>query len=134
MISTITGIIGLVVATVIILLMRQDRLHVKHGLGWIIVAIGFALLGFSPSIIDTVAKEFGIGYPPVLGLTLGISILVIKVLLMDIERSRIEIRNQRLVQRVAMLEADLKKLQKQVVRDASISTTESSTLGEASNP
>jgi hypothetical protein len=29
---------------------------------------------------------------------------------MDIERSRIEIRNQRLVQRVAMLEADLNKL------------------------
>ena len=134
MISVITGIIGLVVATVIILLMRQDRLHVQHGLGWIIVAIGFALLGFSPSIIDRVAKEFGIGYPPVLGLTLGIAILVIKVLLMDIERSRIEVRNQRLVQRVAMLETDLKKLQKQIVRDASISTTESSTLGEASKP
>ena len=112
MISIITGIIGLVVATVIILLMRQDRLHAQHGLGWIIVAIGFALLGFSPGIIDTVAKEFGIGYPPVLGLTLGIALLVIKVLFMDIERSRIEIRNQRLVQRVAMLEADMKSLAK----------------------
>ena len=112
MISIITGIIGLVVATVIILLMRQDRLHAQHGLGWIIVAIGFALLGFSPGIIDTVAKEFGIGYPPVLGLTLGIALLVIKVLFMDIERSRIEIRNQRLVQRVAMLEADMTALAK----------------------
>jgi hypothetical protein len=110
MISIITGIIGLVVATVIILLMRQDRLHVQHGLGWIIVAIGCAGLGFSPGIIDTVAKEFGIGYPPVLGLTLGIAILVIKVLFMDIERSHVEVRNQRLVQRVAMLEADMKSM------------------------
>ena len=109
-ITGITGIIGLVVATLILLLMRKDRLHAQHGLGWIIVAIGFALLGFSPGIVDTVAKEFGIGYPPVLGLTLGIALLVIKVLFMDIERSRIEIRNQRLVQRVAMLEADLNKL------------------------
>jgi hypothetical protein len=31
---------------------------------------------------------------------------------MDIERSRIELRNQRLVQRVAMLEADLRKMLK----------------------
>ena len=116
MISIITGIIGLVVATLIILLMRQDRLHVQHGLGWIFVAIGFALLGFSPGVIDAVAKEFGIGYPPVLGLTLGIAILVIKVLFMDIERSRIEIRNQRLVQRLAMLEADLNKLKEDLVQ------------------
>jgi hypothetical protein len=110
MFSLITGIIGVIVATLIIVLMRKDRLHVQHGVGWIAVAIGFALLGFSPSIIDQVAIALGVGYPPVLGLTLGIAILVIKVLFMDIERSRIEMRNQRLVQRVAMLEADMKAL------------------------
>ncbi|MEP4149544.1 MAG: DUF2304 domain-containing protein [Halioglobus sp.] len=112
MFSIVTGIIGLLVAVIIIILMRRDRLHAQHGLGWIIVALGFALLGFSPEIIDRVAQYFGIAYPPVLALTLGIAVLVIKVLLMDIERSRIEVRNQRLVQRVAMLEADLKKLSK----------------------
>ena len=77
------------------------------GLLWL---SGLLYWGFPRASIDTVAKEFGIGYPPVLGLTLGIALLVIKVLFMDIERSRIEIRNQRLVQRVAMLEADLNKL------------------------
>lgn len=112
MFSLITGIIGLIVAFAIIVLMRRDRLHVQHGLGWILVAIGFALLGFSPGIIDQVAVALGIGYPPVLGLTLAIGILVVKVLFMDIERSRVEIRNQRLVQRVAMLEADLNEMRK----------------------
>lgn len=112
MISIVTGIIGLLVAIVIIVLMRKDSLHAQHGLGWIIVALGFALLGFSPEIVDSVAKYLGIAYPPVLALTLGIAILVVKILLMDIDRSRIEVRNQRLVQRVAMLEADLKKLNK----------------------
>lgn len=112
MASIVTGTIGLLVAAIIITLIRKDSLHAQHGLGWIIIAIGFALLGSSPGIIDMVAKEFGIGYPPVLGLTLGIAILVIKVLFMDIERSRIEVRNQRLVQRVAMLEADMKSLAK----------------------
>ena len=112
MVSIVTGIIGLLVAAIIIVLMRKDSLHAQHGLGWIIVALGFALLGFSPRVIDQAAQYFGVAYPPVLALTLGIAVLVVKVLMMDIERSRIEVRNQRLIQRMAMLEADLKKVQK----------------------
>ena len=112
MISIVTGSIGLLVAAIIIFMMRRDTLHAQHGLGWIIVALCFALLGFSPEIIDYIAKQFGVAYPPVLALILAIAVLVIKILLMDIERSRIEVRNQRLIQRMAMLEADVKKLQK----------------------
>jgi len=111
MVSLVTGIIGVGIAVLIILLIRKDRLHAHHGLGWIMVALSFALLGLFPGIIDRVAQFIGIGYPPILALTLGISLLVVKILLMDIERSKIEMRNQRLIQRVAMLEADLKKLQ-----------------------
>jgi hypothetical protein len=107
MLSIVTGVIGLSVASIILVLMRKDHLHVQHGVGWVIVASGFALLGFSPEVIDYAAKSIGIGYPPVLGLTIGIALMVVKILLMDIEHSRIEVRNQRLVQRVALLEADL---------------------------
>lgn len=112
MVSVVTGFIGLLVAAIIIVMMRRDTLHAQHGLGWIIVALCCALLGFSPEIIDYIAQKFGVAYPPVLALTLAIAVLVIKILLMDIERSRIEVRNQRLIQRMAMLEADVKKLQK----------------------
>jgi len=112
MIPIVTGTIGLTVAALIIFLIRKDRLHVHHGLGWILVAAAFAILGFTPSLVDSAAKYLGINYPPVLGLTVGISLLVLKTLLSDIERSRIDMRNQRLIQRVAMLEADLRKLQK----------------------
>lgn len=108
MISILTGAIGLAVAALIFWLVRKDRLHVNHGLGWIIAAIGFALLGFAPGIVDVIAAYLGVAYPPVLALTLSVVVLVIKMLLMDIERSRLEIKNQRLIQRVAMLESDLK--------------------------
>ena len=107
MVAMVTGTIGLLVAIVIIALMRKDNLHAKFGLGWIIVALGFALLGFSPRIIDQAAQYFGVAYPPILALSIAIALLVIKILLMDIEQSRIEVRNQRLVQRIAMLEAEL---------------------------
>ena len=111
MVSIVTGAIGVVVAAIIIILMRRDRLHVTHGLGWVVIATGFALLGFAPGIIDQVATYFGVDYPPILALTLAIALLTIKILIMDIERSQIEVRNQRLVQKVAMLEADIKALQ-----------------------
>lgn len=110
MVSIVTGFIGISVALVIILLMRNDRLHVAHGLSWFVVALGFALLGFAPGIIDTVAQKLGIANPPILAMTIGIALLVVKILAMDMERSRIEIRNQRLIQKVAMLEAEVRRL------------------------
>ena len=115
MISLVTGAIGLLIAAIIIMLIRKDSLHAQHGLGWIVVALAFALLGFSSGIIDQAAQYLGVAYPPVLALILGIALLVIKILLMDIERSHIEVRNQRLIQRLAMLEADLRKLDKRSV-------------------
>jgi hypothetical protein len=113
MIHLVTGGIGLAVAGLILWLIRRDKLHVDHGLGWVIVAAGFAFLGFSPGVIDFIAHRLGIAYPPVLGLSVAIAILVVKTLLMDIERSRIDVRNRRLTQRVAMLEAELEKLRLQ---------------------
>ena len=116
MASLISGIIGILVALFILWLMRKDRLHVSHGLGWILVAASFAALGFAPTIFDNLAHWIGIEYPPVLALTLGLAILVLKILLMDIERSKLEMRNQRLVQRIAMLEADMQRLQSDELR------------------
>ena len=95
-----TGLLGTVL---IIVLIRKDRLHAHHGLRWILVALCFVILVLFPGIIDRLAQNIGIGYPPILALTLGISLLVIKILLMDIERSKIEMRNQRLIQRMPAL-------------------------------
>jgi hypothetical protein len=110
MIAALTGSIGLTVAVLILWLVRKDRLHVNHGLGWMMVAAAFALLGFAPSLIDELAVRLGVSYPPALALTLAVTVLVLKTLSMDIERSHLQMRNQRLTQRLAMLEADIEKL------------------------
>ena len=109
MISWITAGIGLLVAVSILLLIRRDKLHVRHGVGWVLVAVVFAGLGVAPSLVDWLAQAIGIAYPPVLALVVAIAVLVIKILLMDIDQARQEVRLQRLVQRVAMLEADLQQ-------------------------
>ena len=65
------------------------------------------------NIRDSLARLTGVSYPPILGITVAVALLVIKILLMDLERSRIEMRNQRLIQRVAILEADIRDCQDQ---------------------
>ena len=111
MVALITGIIGVATAISIVVLIRRDYLHVRYGMWWMAAAIGFALLGLFPSFFDATAKYLGISYPPILALTIGAVILVIKILLMDIERSRNVIRLKRLVQRIALLESDLREMQ-----------------------
>ena len=111
MVALTTGIIGIATAITIVILMRRDYLHVRFGLWWTGAAFAFACLGLLPAFFDKVAKYFGVAYPPILALTLAVAILFIKILVMDIERSRNAIRRQRLIQRVALLESDLRELQ-----------------------
>lgn len=111
MVALITGIIGIATAITIVILIRRDYLHVRYGLWWSGAAVAFAFLGLFPALFDKIAKYLGVAYPPILALTLAVAILVIKILIMDIERSRNAIRRQRLIQRVALLESDLREMQ-----------------------
>jgi hypothetical protein len=115
--SWVSGLIGLVAAVVIVLLIRRDHLHVRFGLWWIAVAAAFAVLGFYPQIFDALAARLGVAYGPVLALTLGLTVFVIKLLTVDIARSRTEARIVRLVQRISMLEAELEQTRRLVGAD-----------------
>ena len=97
--------IGLAVAGIILWLVRRDHLHGPYALWWIGAAAAVVVLGFWPRSFDVLASYLGVGYPPVLALILGFTLLLIKILTMDLERSRQERQIRRLAQRLAMLEA-----------------------------
>lgn len=118
MFSFVSGAIGIAAALTIIVLIRRDRLHVRYGLWWITVAAVFIVLGLFPGLIDRIASWLGVAYGPVLALTLGMTVLFIKILTIDIARSRTETRIVRLVQRMAMLEAELERLKSPPPADA----------------
>ena len=67
-------------------------------------------MGFAPSIFDAMAESLGVSYAPVLGIAIAIAALIIKALLTDIEVSKMRVRQQRLVQKVALLESELEEL------------------------
>lgn len=98
-------VIGVSLATIILFLVRRDHLHGPYAIWWIGVAATVALLGFFPRLFDVVAVKLGVSYPPILAIVLGFSLLLVKILTMDLERSRQERVIRRLAQRLAMLEA-----------------------------
>ena len=101
-----TTLLGLGLAALILVLLRRDHLHLSHGLFWILVSGGSALLGLWPGLIDRLAYALGISYPPTLLLLGAVIVLFVKALHNDILNTRIERQVRRLNQRLAMFEVD----------------------------
>lgn len=109
-----TSFVGLFIAFFIIWLIRKDHLHVKYAFSWIIVGVFSVVIGFSPSIIDELAYKIDISYPPILAILIAFTFLLIKILTIDIERSRQERNLLRLTQRIGILEAELHELHEEL--------------------
>ncbi|QQS54582.1 MAG: DUF2304 domain-containing protein [Candidatus Competibacteraceae bacterium] len=97
--------IGVGLAAIILFLVRRDHLHGPYAIWWIGAAATVALLGLFPRLFDVLANKMGVSYPPVLAIVLGFGLLLLKMLTMDLDRSRQERLIRRLAQRLAMLEA-----------------------------
>ena len=98
-------VIGISLAAVILFLVRRDHLHGPYAVWWIGAAATVGALGFFPRLFDYLAGYLGVRYPPILAIVLGLGLLLLKILTMDLERSRQERLIRRLAQRLAMLEA-----------------------------
>ena len=110
MITLLTAVFGVLLSALMLYLMRRDHLQISHGLGWTLAILISSLLGFAPSLFDTIAVGIGVSYAPILGIALAIAALVIKALLTDIEISKLKTREQRLIQKVALLESEIQNV------------------------
>ena len=117
MITLITSLIGLGSAFIIFVLIRNDQLHASHGIAWVVAVLIMALLGLAPGVFDQLAARVGIAYPPALAFTLALAVVAIKLLIDDIERSRLKMRQNRLIQRIALLENELRRLREKNAAD-----------------
>ena len=107
----ISAFIGLGISLAILIFIRRNRLLVRHGLAWILVAGAVSAIGIFPQFFDLLAMWTGVAYPPTIALVLGFGVLILKALISDIELSRVEVKMTRLVQRVAILECEVNRFQ-----------------------
>ena len=103
-------LLGLSTAFAILWLVRRDRLHGAHAIGWIMLAFTIAVFATFPSLSDRIATAVGVAYSPTLMLSAAVMALFVKALASDIENAKLRIRHVRLTQRLALLEAQTKKM------------------------
>lgn len=92
-----------------LLLVRRDTLLPSSAIKWIVLSLSILVLSLFPSLSDKVALWVGVSYPPIVPVLLAIVILLVKVLTLDIQRTKDRVRLERLMQRVAMLENEIRK-------------------------
>ena len=115
-------VIGLALAAIILTLVRRAHLHDPHALLWLALAAGIIVLGIWPQLTDLIAPYLGVSYPPIVAVLLGLGLMLVKMMSMDLQRSRQEQRIRRLAQRLAMLEADLARVRRKPSSDLDPST------------
>ena len=105
----IAAFIGAALSLTIVFLTRRDHISPLVAARWFALALLVLFVGFFPGIVDVVGEYFGIGYPPIIPVLLALGAAMVKILLMDIERQRLNTKIDRLVQRMAMLERSVEE-------------------------
>jgi hypothetical protein len=115
-------VIGLALAATILILVRRAHLHGPHAVWWLALAAGIILLSIWPRLTDLIAPYLGVSYPPIVAVLLALGLMLVKMMSMDLQRSRQEQRIRRLAQRLALLEAQLATVTEKPSSDLDSST------------
>lgn len=102
--------LGVGLALGIFWLVRRDQLHGSYAIWWLLLAGLALLLAIFPGVVDWVGARFGVAYPPMLLAVVAIIAILLKLVAVDIDVTRRERRVRRLLQKVAILELELREL------------------------
>ena len=103
-------VLGVLIASIIVFLIRRGHLYIMHSIWWLFVGLMAIIFGSFPCLIDLIAPILGINYPPTLILVTGIVFVILKILHMDIDRSRQEQKIRILTESLAILEEKINRL------------------------
>lgn len=104
------AILGISLAGAILFLVRRDHLHGPYAAWWLFVAAATLVMGVFPVTVAWVGRVTGISYAPVLPISIGLSLVLLRLLKLDIDRSRQERQIRRLTQKLAILEEEIERL------------------------
>ncbi len=107
-----TLFVGLTTSAILIYLVRRAKLHVSLLVWWLFIIAGIIVFSVYPRLIDYIGAKLGIAYPPIIIAVVGFSLVFLKLLLIDINTTRNEIRFKKLIQRITLLEKELEELKK----------------------
>lgn len=115
-----TGVIALVAGAIIFRLVRRNLLHGSYAAWWLSMGLMAVFVGIFPGCFDILGQALGVSYPPTLFIILVLATFAVRMLISDIERTRMELTQRRLVQRYAHMALRLRDLER-VLLDQGIS-------------
>jgi hypothetical protein len=98
---------GILVLGFILRLVRRRELRGKYSLLWLAVGIFGLVIAFVPGLLDDVADWLDVAYPPAILFVIAIAFLLLVVVHLSWELTRLEDRTRTLAQELAMLRQDL---------------------------
>ena len=110
----VAAIVGVILSFSIIFLVRRDHISPNVAARWFFVSLCVLGLGLKPEFVDFIGAAVGIGYPPIIPVLLAIAAALIKILLMDITYQKQQVKLDRLIQKVSIIEAENQKLKEEV--------------------
>ena len=127
-------VIALVTGALIFRLVRRNLLHATYAAWWLMAGMFAVFIGFFPTIFDALGHALGVAYPPILFIVLTLVVFAIRMLISDLERTRMELTQRRLVQRYAQLalrQRDLeRRLRAQGILVSRCATAQAPDVGE----
>jgi hypothetical protein len=91
----------------ILRLVRKRQLRAKYSLLWLSVGVAFAVLAVSPGLLDWAAGKVGVDYQPALLFLVGMVFLLLVVVHLSWELSRLEDRTRVLAEELSLLRTDM---------------------------
>ena len=123
--------LGAALALGILWLVRRDHLHGSYAMWWLLIALGALVVGFFPSTVDWIGARLGVAYPPMLLAMVAIVAILLKLLGIDIDVTRRELRLRRLLQKMAILETELRDLRAELAERDLARPQDSAPSGES---
>jgi hypothetical protein len=97
---------GILLAVVVFVLLRRDKLYVRDAVFWLAVAAASIVFGIYPRSVEWIGKSVAESPVPVLFLSTICGVLTIKSLVADIALTTLRRDVRRLNQRIAMTESE----------------------------
>ena len=91
----------------ILRLVRRRQLRAKYSLLWLSVGVAFVVLAISPGLLNWAAGKVGVAYQPALLFLVGMIFLLLVVVHLSWELSRLEERTRILAEELGLLRTDV---------------------------
>jgi hypothetical protein len=103
---------GMSVLLIVLVLLSVRRAHIRveYSVSWLIASLAIMVLSRSPSLLEAIARQLGITYPPLALMLLAGCVFVVIFYRFSVIISKLKDNNIALAQRVAILEYHLQTL------------------------